>query len=532
MHFGSFIAVWVTVAGASLIPVERPQIPILVSSKEQPRDDYVGSPQFESWVQQQANTSFQNILNNIGGILTSLDRTEVAPGVVIASPLKSNPDYFYTWTRDSALTMRSLIHHLEDGGNALYDPEGIREAVEQYIEANYRLQRLPNRSGRFDDENRLGLGEPKFMPNLSTFDSVWGRPQADGPGLRVLTISIYVDYLNDRQLNFTNKFLGNSSFVYYEIVRHDLEYILANWKKSSFDLWEEINSMHLFNALTQMRALQDGYKLAQSVGESLCFLQSLQDGYHALNSFILDPESGFISNNLPFLVETPSLERLRKRVGLDIASLLASIHAHDLERGGTDDIPLDVDHPRVLGTLQAMVADMKYRYPVNHNTINHPKEVGVGLGRYPEDIYDGYSTSEGNPWFISTATGAEVLYKSIYKKLASRQDILFTSEDGNFFFRLLSQKSKVSGRRAIEYGSEDFADLLVQMFKYADSFLEIIKAHVDSGGRMLEQFNKNDGFMQGAEDLTWSYSAFYNGVRWRDKTAAELKLYFARGPKL
>jgi glucoamylase len=30
-------------------------------------------------------------------------------GLVVASPSKSNPDYFYTWTRDSALVFQTII---------------------------------------------------------------------------------------------------------------------------------------------------------------------------------------------------------------------------------------------------------------------------------------------------------------------------------------------------------------------------------------------------------------------------------------
>lgn len=532
MYPSQWVLSLVVVTNALLIPFRGLQVPLLVSYNEDAPNDILGSPQFEHWVSQQSNTSFQNILQNIGGVLTILDPSEVAPGVVIASPLRSHPNYFYTWTRDSALTIRSLIHYLEDGTSALVDPKRIRDAVELYIKVNHYLQRLPNRSGTFDDDERSGLGEPKYMPDLTVFDNVWGRPQADGPGLRVLTISNYVAYLNKHQLNFASDFLGNSTFVYTEIVRPDLEYILANWKKPSFDLWEEINSIHFFNVLTQLRALKDGYQLAESVGESRGFLQSLQECYDSLGRYILDPASGFTHNTLPYLVETPSLVRLRNRVGLDAASLLASLHSHDIEYGNTDGIPFDVDDTRVLGTLHAMVADMKYRYPVNHDKIPFTHEVGVGLGRYPEDVYDGYSTSEGNPWFISTSTAAEVLYKWIFKTLAKNEDLVLTTENRKFFSRVLAGSKKISGKSALAYGSDDFNQLLIRMFKYADSFLEIVQTHVDSSGRMLEQFNKNHGFMQGADNLTWSYSAFYNSARWRGKTSAKLNAYLSQRSKL
>ena len=31
------------------------------------------------------------------------------PGIVVASPSNSNPDYMYTWTRDSALVLKVII---------------------------------------------------------------------------------------------------------------------------------------------------------------------------------------------------------------------------------------------------------------------------------------------------------------------------------------------------------------------------------------------------------------------------------------
>lgn len=517
---------WAVAASAFYIPFRLPQIPFLVSLDTKTQDEYMTDPQFELWVAQQSNYSFQYILENIGGVLSILDKSEVAPGVVIASPLKEHPNYFYNWIRDSALTLRSVIYYLDDGAEHLRHAEELRAVVEQYMEINYELQRLSNPSGDFDDNTRSGLGEPKFMPDASVFKENWGRPQSDGPGLRVLTISNYIAYLKKYKLDFSNNFLGNTSNVYYGIVRPDLEYIMANWKKDSFDLWEEINSVHLFNALTQLRALKDGHKLAKHVGDSLEFLNLLETSFNELKNYILDSNTGFTQFSLPYLVETPSLVQQRKRAGLDAATLLASLHAHNLEYGNTDVIPFDVEDGHVLSTISAMVADMKYRYPINHDKIRLPQSIGVALGRYPEDIYDGYGTSEGNPWFISTATAAEVLYKWIFKALKLNEDIVLTSEHEHFFAPFFPD-DKFTTSKTIVYGSEEFGTLLVQMFNYSDSFLQVIQAHVDSvSGKMLEQFNKYHGFMQGAESLTWSYSAFYNSVRWRLKTSTELDKYF------
>lgn len=522
MQLFPIVQLWLLASATALyLPFKRPnfvaQVPI-ISALFKPDDGYMTNPQFESWIDTQLNSSFEYILENIGGVLTKLDASEVAYGVVVASPLKKHPNYFYMWTRDSALTIRSLIYRLKD----VHDEkttDKLRNVVERYIEVNYHLQRLPNLSGKFDDANRAGLGEPKFMPDVTTFDENWGRPQSDGPGLRTLTIILYLHYLNKHGKTIENEFLGNNTFVYQEIIKPDLEYVMANWNVDLFDLWEEINANHFFNSLTQLRALGDGKALAEKLGDSQEFIGALLDLFDKLLSYIEDPATGYVRSNLPYIVETPRLFTEAKRLGLDAATLLAALHAHNLEYGSTENIPYDVDDSHVLNTISAMVSDMRYRYPINHDKVRFPQNIGVALGRYPEDIYDGYGTSEGNPWFISTASAAEIFFKWIYKTVAKESDIVITSFNRDFFGALdgeLSEDAAGSDEFVIPYGSDRYRRILVSMFNLSDSFLDIIRTHADSvTGRMLEQFNKYHGYMQGADNLTWSYLSFYNCVRWR-----------------
>ncbi|WPK27426.1 hypothetical protein PUMCH_004813 [Australozyma saopauloensis] len=474
---------------------------------------------FEKWLASQKNQSFHYILQNIGGILTVLDTKEVAPGVVIASPLKNHPNYFYNWIRDSALTIRSLISQLEDDPSG--DSDYLKKVIEDYILVNYHLQRLPNKSGKFDDNTRSGLGEPKFMADGTTFDEHWGRPQSDGPGLRVVTITDYLDLLEKRNEVVHSDFLGNRTFIYREIVKPDLEYVLANWNIEAFDLWEEIDALHFFNSLTMMRALSEGRRLAEAEDETAEFINRLDETFKNLKSFITDPRTGFAPSTLPFIVETPKLKQQGRRGGLDAATLLAALHSHEVDGRDTNTIPFDVDDHRILNTLLYMVSDMKYRYPVNHDNIRIEQNIGVGLGRYPEDVYDGYGTSEGNPWFISTASAAEVVLRMIYKTLEKKSDLVISSNNREFFsvfMKDLFENQMPDGNIVLPYGSQRYKLLMYGLYDYSDTFLKVIMNHVDSNnGRMSEQFNKFDGYMQGAEDLTWSYLSFYNCARWRLK---------------
>lgn len=482
---------------------------------------------FEDWISEQSDRSFSYILENIGGISSVLDRKQVLPGVVIASPLKVDPDYFYTWTRDSALTVRTLIYHMNDYFRDDALVARLRKVVEDYIEVNYKIQRLPNQSGRFEDERRSGLGEPKFLTTAKSFDENWGRPQSDGPGLRVSTILGYLFFLERNDLQIENDFLGNTTFIYYHIIKPDLEYIVANWNEKLFDLWEEVNSHHFFTSLTQLKALQDGQRFARTNVIDMKFAEQLQTTYDLLKDFITS-SGGFTKPSIPYVIEIPELHEQGTRSGLDAATFLAALHAHNLEFGGTDNIPFDVDDSHILNTITAMVADMRQRYPINHNKARWQNNVGVALGRYPEDVYDGQGTSLGNPWFISTLSASEILFKWIYKNTRRNADIVIDKLNIAFFRphdAQLNDEAPISDSKiVIPYKSERYHALLTSIYKYADSFIASVQGHVHrTDGTMLEQFDRWTGYMRGAKLLTWLYLAFHNCARWRSKAADEIE---------
>lgn len=131
-----------------------------------------------SFISSQRSIALKGILNNIGpdGIYSQ----GAASGVVIASPSTVNPDYLYTWTRDSALTMKVIIDEYRAGNRKL------ETTIKNYIKAIAITQTLRNPSG--DLPTGTGLGEPKFLINLKPFLGAWGRPQRDGPALRAIAL--------------------------------------------------------------------------------------------------------------------------------------------------------------------------------------------------------------------------------------------------------------------------------------------------------------------------------------------------------
>ncbi|QPG76773.1 hypothetical protein FOA43_004167 [Brettanomyces nanus] len=462
----------------------------------------------ELWLQKQRLKAFHGILDNVGGAGMS-EQKGVSNGAVIASPSKTAPNYFYQWVRDAAITMNSLVEHLSDSN--FEDSEyGLSTIIESYIANSYKLQRTGNHSGDFDTLS--GLGEPKFMADSKPFTGSWGRPQRDGPGLRVITIANYMRTLDQYGRNFTNSETPSSEYVYENILKPDLSYIVKYWSSTGFDLWEEVDSLHLFTSLTQLKALKMGLEMAKKFGDNE-FYKTLVVSFNSLRFFI-SVDSGFKPSSAPYLLETPSLVLEGRRCGLDIASILASLRSHDVDDTyDTVYIPFPVTDTAVMNTLTALINDMKYRYPINHGNLG--LSVGFALGRYPEDVYNGRGLSEGNPWFISTATASELIYKLIYNLYNLQKDFIIPAEQASLFSSITTLKIKHSV--TLPYGSNAFNVVTYSLLNYADTFLSVIKEHVDGDGHMSEQFNRYTGYMEGAEDLTWSYGSFWSSLRWRDK---------------
>ncbi len=88
---------------------------------------------------------------------------------MIASPSTQNPDYLYSWTRDSALVFNLLIEDFVSG-----DDPSLRRHIDAYISVETIIQQITNPSG---PAGKSGLGEPKFHINGSAFAAPWGRPQ-------------------------------------------------------------------------------------------------------------------------------------------------------------------------------------------------------------------------------------------------------------------------------------------------------------------------------------------------------------------
>lgn len=89
--------------------------------------------------------------------------------MVIASPSTTNPDYLYTWTRDSSLVFKALIDQYTSGQDST-----LHTLIDHFISSEANIQRVTNPSGTVFTG---GLGEPKFNIDETAFTESWGRPQ-------------------------------------------------------------------------------------------------------------------------------------------------------------------------------------------------------------------------------------------------------------------------------------------------------------------------------------------------------------------
>ncbi|KAF9883667.1 hypothetical protein FE257_003101 [Aspergillus nanangensis] len=426
------------------------------------------STSLDAWLATETTVSLNGILANIGS--SGKYAANAKPGIVIASPSTNNPDYYYTWTRDAALTLKALVDLFRNG------QLDLQTVIMQFVNSQAQLQTVSNPSGSLSGG---GLGEPKFYVDYTPYTGAWGRPQRDGPALRATTLIDFGNWLIDN---------GYSSYAtnnVWPVVRNDLSYVTQYWNQTGFanpwtDLWEEVNGSSFFTIAAQYRALIEGSTFAKRVGAScawcdsqapqlLCFLQRFWAGSYIMANF----GGG--------------------RSGKDANTVLASIHTFD-PAAGCDDTTFQPCSPRALANHKVYTDAFRSIYTINSGVAQGQ---AVAVGRYPEDSY-----YNGNPWFLTTMAAAEQLYDAVYQwqKLGS----LSVTDVSLAFFKDIYSSAAVGTYAS---SSATFTAIVNAVKTYADGYMSVAQAHAMTNGSMAEQFSRADGTQLSARDLTWSYAA-------------------------
>ncbi|OBT61380.1 hypothetical protein VE03_09247 [Pseudogymnoascus sp. 23342-1-I1] len=424
----------------------------------------------DAFIATQGPIALQGVLNNIGS--AGSGASGASAGIVVASPSKTDPNYFYTWTRDSALTFTALIERFIAGDATL------ETTIQEYISAQAQLQAVSNPSGDLSDG--LGLAEPKFNVDMSAFTEAWGRPQRDGPALRASALITYGNYLIAQDK--ADVALSNV----WPLVQNDLAYVAQYWDQTSFDLWEEVQGNSFFTTAAQHKALVLGDAFATALGEScancasqapqiLCFLQTYWDG------------TGVVSN-----LGTSG------RTGLDANSLLSNIATFD-PAAACDDETFQPCSSRALSNHKAVVDSFRTVYGINSA---NAAGSAAAVGRYSEDVYMG-----GNPWYLATLAAAELLYDALYQW--DTQGSLTIDETSLPFFTDLDSTAAAGSYTA---NSTEYTALTAAVKTYADGFVTIVQKYTPTDGALAEQFGRDDGTPLSAVDLTWSYASFLTAM--------------------
>ncbi|KAJ7758125.1 glycoside hydrolase family 15 protein [Mycena maculata] len=391
-------------------------------------------------------------------------------GVVIASPNTVNPDYLYSWVRDSSLVFKLIIDQFTTGADTT-----LLGLIQDFITAESTLQQVSNPSGTVETG---GLGEPKFNINETAFTGAWGRltPRKDGPALRSTAMITYANWL------LKNTSVSNVVSTLWPVIKLDLDYVAANWNQTGFDLWEELDSSSFFTTAVQHRSLREGATFATALGQDattyttqadnvLCFLQSYWDS-----------TSGYITANTG-----------GGRSGIDANTALASIHTFD-PAAGCDASTFQPCSDKALASLKVYTDSFRSIYGINSGIASN---AAVATGRYPEDVYQG-----GNPWYLTTAAVAEQLYDALITW--SAQGSLDVTATSLAFFQQFDSSVAVGTYAS---STSTFKTLTAAVQTFADGFLAIHAEYTPSGGGLAEQFDRDTGVPLSALDLTWSYAA-------------------------
>lgn len=365
----------------------------------------------------------QRILENIN--------TTTNIGIIIASP-SENPPYKYHWIRDSALVMRTIIDMYKTTKDSLYF-----RLIINYIENESKLQTLKPISG---------LGEPKFNINCSEYMGDWGRPQNDGPALRGIVLYKIIELFKYKYDILINTYI-------IPIIEKDLTYILENYNKLSFDIWEEKQGWHFYTRFVQLKFLQDSLKYKQLLKN--IDIDDVQRVYKELSVSIKDHinENTIISS----FDEGGNVIKYE-----DAANILAFTHV-DYDDTLLTLVPLEYIQHTCDNLLEF------YRQKYKHDEL-------YLIGRYKNDKY-----YDGQIWILCSLALAQ-----IYVKLYTRKNIV----------RYDSPMHRSKSNPNNNY------------IEIANQILEIILT-LDTNLILPEQFNPVTNEYFSARKLTWNYSELY-----------------------
>ena len=464
-------------------------------------DESFTSPSFtkslNEWSKDASEAAIEHIIDNISP-------EDGEPGSVLASPSRTNPDYYYHWIRDSARTMGEIAKLNADDVSNIKDK--YHQMMVEYVEFSKINQTTPTLSN--------SPGEPKFYVTGQAYNLPWGRPQNDGPAQRALILIRWSNFLLENgEGKYVKGVLYDNKEPSYSLIKDDLDFVSNHWQDSCFDLWEEVDGSHFYTRMLQQVALREGADLASKLGD-----QGAADFYNEQAQNIENGMSEFWSSEKNYLLATVNqvggLDY--KYSDLDVAVLIGSFQAYSTSHPFFT--PID---DRILATAYALHQAFDPLYPVNKMDVTSDGDtIFPGIGRYQEDRYTGSGPlGQANPWFLCTLALSACSYKA--SKLFSEQKSI-TINDMNIgqlglAISLVNKRIALVPGQTVNSRSKTYKAIITGLVAMGDAYLRRVRCHAGENYSLSEQFSRYDGFMLSARDLTWSYVSLAMTINWRNE---------------
>lgn len=442
----------------------------------------------DQWIERQYGHAMAAMLPSLSPVEIVKERPgfgqTVVPrkGSIVASPILASydpdPDYFFHWFRDSAMVMdavrllradgslaearaleyfRDFVHFsltlFELDGATLVASPGWRTAVAadfaKFVRPDAELASV---------RGELVSAEARVNPDGTLDISKWGRPQHDGPPLRLLATLRWL-----RDVSLDSELAAAATLL----ARADIAFTRGCWRTPSVDIWEEEKGHHYYTLRVSAAALEEGaawletQSSAMDIADAQCCRADARAILRMLDEYWL-PDAGHYRSRV--------LEGgVRSTKELDIAVIFAAIHGVGSGEGvgGAH----TVHDPRMHATLARLEELFVADYPINSTL---PPGRGPAMGRYQGDVY--YS---GGAYYFSTLAAAEFCFRAAV--------------------------GRPVGRDKSQGAVDDLMDR-------GNGFLETVRAYTPASGDMSEQFDQRTGAQTSARNLAWSYAAFISCV--------------------
>lgn len=369
-------------------------------------------------------------------LLSNISPENCLPGCVVASISKDKPtNYWFNWSRDSAIVMLNVIKETKGEIRRKY----IRDYLSFELQAN----------SYYREATRAAA---KVNVDAKPYSGTWGHCQLDGVALRYIVSYEMTEILSKE--GFTEE----ASMWYSVISRKDLEFLIENWRKVCFDLWENTEGLHYFTLLS----IREAFRLAN-------LSDLVEKVNHELERFYQGE----------YIVSSIGIVNHIHREFLDSSTIYALVYfSNEIERFSK----------KSLITFWRLTKVFKKTYHINQ------RYYLPFIGRYEGDDYFG-----GGPWFICTIFMIQYLY--------------LLSDNIDKLFLYIQEDEIVEMIKWLSRGRELSKEKII---KLADTWLDQMTALNDNFD-YNEQIDRDNGKPVSVERLTWNYATILEALRIRKK---------------